>query len=229
MARIKYGALVSDISGSIGSSTFQKSLYGNTLRNKPRPRLSSSSSQQYCRNTMQIVHQAWQALTDAQRRQWNQYVTYSNSTIRRDRAVLHTGHSLFLRYNFIRYINLRSILSVPGYAPLPEVEGFFGVHFYTGDGLYVESQGNSDSSLFWVNIKLSNARPASMAYSPRGLRWMYYTYWDSDVFKVQDSYLAAFGAIPPVNSKIHYYGQYFMKSSPIISGHFTGIANVYYD
>lgn len=229
MARIKYASLVSDISGSIGSATFQKSLYGNTLRNRPRPRLSSSVSQQYCRGTMQKVHQAWSALTDAQRRQWNQYVTYNNSTIRRDRGVLHTGHSLFIRYNFIRYINLRSILSVPGYAPLPEVEGFFGVHYYTGDGLYIESQGEAFSSPFWVNIKISSPRPASMAYSPRGLRWMYYDTWESDHIRIDESYLAAFGVEPPVNSKIHYDGQYFMKSSPIISGHFTGIANVYYD
>ena len=67
MARVKFGSLVTEISGSIGGSTFQRNSFGNTLRNKPNPIRSRTAAQLSIRQYMKQAHAGWTALTAAER------------------------------------------------------------------------------------------------------------------------------------------------------------------
>jgi hypothetical protein len=216
MARIKFGALVSEISGSIGSATFQKSNFGNTLRTKPRSRRSGTTSQMSCRYIMMQLHQAWAALTDAQRQQWNRFVSFSGAGINRDKAILLTGHSLFIKYNFLRLLNHQAILTVPAYVvmpPFPQPGGLFidgaDYNFWT---LY-----NVDISTFWYVLKLTIPRKHSLSFSPAGLRFMYITPITASAWLFGPPYLAAFGHLPAVGDYIHYSVQFYSMTSPVIS------------
>ena len=102
MARIKYGPLISDIAGSVGGSTFQRSASGNTLRNKPIPIHTTSGSQLQVRQYMKMAHAAWLAMEITERQQWNQFVNYSTPKIKHDRAVIMSGHNLYLKYQVAR-------------------------------------------------------------------------------------------------------------------------------
>jgi hypothetical protein len=119
MARVKFGSLLTEISGSIGGSTFQRNKYGNTLRNKPNPIKSQSPSQLSVRQLMKQAHDAWTALTDAERKQWQQYTTFSNPKIRHDHNVVMSGHSLYLKYQVLRLLAGLEILDSLVYIPMP--------------------------------------------------------------------------------------------------------------
>jgi len=223
MARIQYASIVSEVSGSIGTATFQKSLYGNTLRSKPNPRKSSSIAQQYCRNLMMQLHQAWAALSDDQRRQWNQFVSFSSARINRDKSVLLTGHALFLKYNFFRLLSGLTVLSDFSYIsiesfPLPEGIGT--------DGICAEIYYDTpfDGDLIWAVVKFSAPMKPSLSFTPSGLRYMYsnWTGISLSVLSFTQSYLDAFGAYPSVGQTVHFSSTFFSMLAPILSQEITG-------
>jgi hypothetical protein len=71
MARVTYGALITELAGSIGGITFQKNSSGNIARAKPNiPMIASQSQadQQYKLNSLIAI---WQTLTLVQQTSWN--------------------------------------------------------------------------------------------------------------------------------------------------------------
>jgi hypothetical protein len=221
MARVKYASLVSDISGSIGSATFQKSLYGNTLRSKPRCRKSGSASQQGIRILMMQCHQAWRSLSDAQRRQWNQFINYSGASINRDRAVLLTGHALFLKYNFLRLFAHLAIMTNPVYLPIDPWPKLYEVAFDENSMVGYFSD-NTYSDNLRVIFAASPRRLPSLSFSPAGLRSFYNDGSSLSTCPFYPGFNTVFGAIPAVGQTIHYSFQFFSTLSPAISAISSG-------
>lgn len=222
MARIKYGSIVSSVSGSIGSATYQKSLYGDTLRNKPVPRRSSTALQINRRGIMMQLHAAWRSLTDAERRQWNQYISYSSARIRRDKNVLQTGHSLFIQYNFMRLINNIALMTVPVYVPMPEV--FPGAVFgwYGAGDLRMSIVTVGMGTDVWFLAKLSAPRPESQSFNPAGLLAILVPVVAQQEFEIGTQYAAAFGRVALPGEYIHYSVRQFSLLSPILASEFHG-------
>jgi hypothetical protein len=222
MARIKYGSLVSDISGSIGSATFQKSLYGSTLRNKPIPRNSHTNSQYNIRGIMKILHEAWRNLTDAQRRQWNQFIAYSSAKIQRDKNVLMTGHALFIQYNMLRQLTGLAVMTTPAYTPLVGI--FDSVQLgIEGDGsLTLVLEDEMPGTQTFGVIKLSAPRNPSIAFSPEGLRYLKVNSAVETNFNITALYTAIFGSIPAIGNTVHYSFRRFSTVSPIVQNPLTG-------
>lgn len=225
MARIKYGSLVSEISGSIGSATFQKSNFGNTLRTKPRSRRSGTPSQLSNRYLMMQLHQAWRALSDAQRQQWNQFIAYSGASINRDRGILLTGHSLFLKYNFLRLFAHMAIMTTPVYAPIKPWPILYEVAFdentavaYFSDDTYVDDVR--------VIFALSARRLPSLSFAKAGLRSFYNAGDSLSTCNLYPSYTSIFGAPPAVGQTLHYSFQFFSTVAPAIGPRVSGIINV---
>jgi hypothetical protein len=73
--KCKFGALVTEGSGSIGGHTIQHSKGGMQMRNKPIPRNLPSGSQYLIRSNNSLLHVGWHSLTDAQRQAWNGYAS----------------------------------------------------------------------------------------------------------------------------------------------------------
>lgn len=70
MAKIKYSALVSEVSGKLNGSVLTKNRYGAYIRNKVTPVNRQTSAQLGVRSTFTTVAQAWRGLTQAQLAQW---------------------------------------------------------------------------------------------------------------------------------------------------------------
>jgi hypothetical protein len=225
MARVKYAALVSEISGSIGSATFQKSLYGNTLRSKPKPRLSSTASQLSCRAIMMQLHQAWSALSSDQRRQWNQFLSYSNATIKRDRSILLTGHSLFIKYNYLRILTSQSIYTDIVYSHIEPWPVILDIAHLAGNLVFVVDHTPSDSNN-WFVLKLTTSRPAAQSFSQAGLRYTPIVWAELLIFPIDASYESIFGSIPPIGASLHYELQWFSLLSPVMSPILRGVIQV---
>ena len=102
MARIKYSALVTAINGTSGGTTFQRNLYGNTLKNKPAMNIPRTSYQNQMKVIMQTVAGRWRNLTNAQRQSWVNYVnTYPTPTRLNADAYLN-AFNFFMKYNELR-------------------------------------------------------------------------------------------------------------------------------
>lgn len=72
MANIKLGAIVSDIQGSIGGTTFRRTPHGHSAYNKQKKQLLSARSLNSRRIELANVFQGWSKLSDKERKQINE-------------------------------------------------------------------------------------------------------------------------------------------------------------
>jgi hypothetical protein len=225
MARIKYASIVSGVSGSVGSATFQKSLYGDVLRNRPRSGNYLTPSRQIIKMYMTQCQYEWQALNPAQRRQWNQYIAFSGATIKRDRSILLTGHSLFIKYNFLRLLQELSVLTDPAYISSPEWPSLVYLKYNSGN-LQAQFSGDLVALGIYVTLFLSFKRKTSQSYSPVGLKCMYPLYMSTNTCGYDSLYVQAFGSRYALYDTIHYRYRLWSGSAPILSPVITGIKTV---
>lgn len=73
MAKITPGVAVSQISGSVGGTTFSRNRGGMYMRNRSIPIVSTTLPAQAAKNRLAAESIAWQSLTQAQRDAWKHY------------------------------------------------------------------------------------------------------------------------------------------------------------
>lgn len=113
MARIKLSAFISDISGKIGGSQFQKTQSGLILKNSPRTPFKNSLSQSNTNNYMYRCQYEWQQLTDCKRKTWNSFANFVKKSQRHANNIHINGHQLFIQCNFYRFQYGLSLLELP--------------------------------------------------------------------------------------------------------------------
>lgn len=115
MAQVKFGALVTDMSGKLGGHVFNTGLIPNTISTKSRKgnKLAlavQKQSIQSIQNLNKINTQSWQALTDAQRSAWG---ANSANFPQKNRV-----GTTFTRSGFAHYMSINGILTNADIAPL---------------------------------------------------------------------------------------------------------------
>jgi hypothetical protein len=113
MARIKYSALVDQINGSIGGTTFQNNRYGFTIKRKPAGKKTGSAIQKTRRNAVAAVGQNWIGLTDSQRDSWAAYATTFPRATRLNPNAFLNGFNYFQKYTLIRRLFTETPLDSP--------------------------------------------------------------------------------------------------------------------
>jgi hypothetical protein len=228
MARVKYGPLILDISGSIGSATFQKSLYGNTLRNRPRNTRAGTADQFKARNYMMQCQYAWRSMSAALRRQWNQFVAFSGQSINRDRGILTTGHALFLKWNYARLQAGFEIVTELIYKSAPAWPGIQYV-FSIYPSCEVQFTTDLVTPNIYPTIFLSPPRPESRSFTSTGLRFMFIDEIFENYAIINNSYQSKFGQSIIPDSFVSCKYQLFHLASPILSAVITGVFKVLVD
>lgn len=223
MARIKFGSLVTDIAGSIGGSTFQRSTTGNTLRNKPNPLRSYSPAQLFIRQYMKQAQAAWYAMDPAERLQWQQFTNYSNPRIKHDKNVTMSGYNLYIKYQVSRLMAGLAIQDTLQYIAFPTWY-YPSLIYKEAPLLYLDTDSPVEEPVvdMFMIFLVSAPRRATRKYYPQGLRLckLVGANWDSLVFNVD--YLANFGVLPVYTDILHYKYQVFSTLSPIFSNVRTG-------
>lgn len=100
MARIKFGSLIVDGSGNLGGHTVQKSFGGSQLRTKPKHKRKPTMQQSLIRSLNQRLQAGWRALSDEQRKTWDDYAITHSVLTKRSPHVPLSGHSLWLKFQF---------------------------------------------------------------------------------------------------------------------------------
>lgn len=225
MARIKYSGLISDISGSLAGTTFQRGYFGQVLRKKPIPCNRQTAAQLNVRSIMQTVQQSWHALTPLQKSQWNRFIAYSMQTTRRTKTITLSGHALFLKYQTIRLLTGFSQLSTIAYAPLgdhPNVDGFE----IDGGDLSIQFDDNVDHTDIFFLLKVSRPLDQNHYFKWNSLRLMVPAISTNDHYDFTSSYTQCFGNPPSDGDYVHYSLTWFSVIAPIIARPQVGISTV---
>ncbi len=99
MALIRTGAIVGQVSGSLGSNVFSHNRYGSYVRNRTVPTRSTTPAATTAKNILAAESQAWGALTATQKRQWETWAQTNPITNRLgDQRVLQ-GNAAFVQLN----------------------------------------------------------------------------------------------------------------------------------
>lgn len=105
MANIKLGALIADIRGSIGGTTFSRGGGGAIARNNPKPCNPRSAAQSTRRANLAYLSQLWASTSMATYRNgWMDYAAGTNWTNKVGTQALITGLAAFVRLNSIELL-----------------------------------------------------------------------------------------------------------------------------
>jgi hypothetical protein len=98
MARIKLGAIISSISGSMGGTTFQKNAYGMTMRNKPYPIHINNTSTSLIQQYLAYAQFLWRYMNDEQKGNFDRFSQFHPQYANHNKSSLLSGYNLFMKY-----------------------------------------------------------------------------------------------------------------------------------
>lgn len=161
MALIHPSALISDITGTIGGTTFQRTQGGLSMRNASMTRNPNNSLQQFNKTGITLIQNAWVALTQAERNVWNQYAVYRSIKQKKSSSLVISGQQIFIRENQLRVsmtgygaIYDNPIHTVPVFAYPPAPLTCTGISL-SGEPQSVFYDTNIDNTIQGIILKLS--------------------------------------------------------------------------
>ncbi len=113
MASIQLSSLVTDITGSIGGTTFSRNRSGLTAKAKLTGKRSTTAKQQIQLQNNNALRQQWTALTLTEKQVWNEYAAVNTKTNRYGRTKSLTGFNWFLSVNNAYYYVHGTYVTVP--------------------------------------------------------------------------------------------------------------------
>ena len=103
MALIKTSGIITDISGKLNGSVFQRSLGGLTLRTGSTFVNRKTNSQFYSRAAIKTIQGYWSSLVASDASAWNAYATFRNKAQKRNLSLKQSGQNLFVAENTLRW------------------------------------------------------------------------------------------------------------------------------
>jgi hypothetical protein len=223
MARVKYGAVIQDISGSVGGHTFQTNAYGATMRTKPKPPKSISTSQSARRAALLAVQAAWAGMSTADKSLWDLFGSFKYQGAKKNTGSILSGYNLFLKYNLIRYQFAGTILTTFAYTAVSPSSYASKLIKGTSYLYYAPTPLTPDSSLM-IGIYLSTKTRILNRFDKASVRFIRAITFVSGNADLTAYYLAVFGALPSVADYLQLKEVIISLTSPIVftpSGHIT--------
>lgn len=203
MTKILLGVFAGDMRGSTGSTTFSKNTFANYIRNKTSPVNPNTVAQQLVRNRLAAMSQSWGGISEALRQNWIDVAPSWTNTNVFNQAISYTGFSLYGRLNRnLQEIN-ESLITT---APLPTA-----VDSFTSLSLVADTTGGTlDATFapgiggaFKVLVRATRALTAGTNFVRTEFRKIaVLDSGDTSPIDLASFYIAVFGALPPVGSKV---------------------------
>lgn len=163
MAKGKYGALISKISGSIGGTTFQNSNSGLIIKNK---QIKNPTNTIACANTsahFQYLSSLWFSLTEQQQLTWAAWIKFKSKNQYANNYKLLQPREAFIKFNIYNRIFGKTIILDPPfyYSKYNEIDidiasTGFNVQIQTDRSI----NNNAEILLLWltrpVNVTINN-------------------------------------------------------------------------
>lgn len=205
---IKLGPLASEVAGSAGGLTLQRSPFGTVGRSKPLPIRRQSRYTADSRQRLATLAQLWRTLSPADRADWDTFAGTVSWFNRFGNPVTGSGYRAFLRCNLASHTSAAGPAQQPfqlKYPPstastLPASPEF--VYTLASDTLILRSTDPATDADTWLFIFASQPFPAgrSVCHTP-----MPFLYWMPDrktfPLNLTANYLALHGRLPDAKAR----------------------------
>jgi len=225
MARIKFTAIVEDIRGSIGGTTFQKNAYGYSAKRRPNMVKPNSPNQLASQIRFSQAVRAWDALTNEQRANWETYASTYPQYSKHNLDSQLSGYALFVKYNSLylyQNVGIRATVALTN----PVVHNPTYTLVVSGGVLTIAATWDIEEEEF-INI-ISLSRPMGNGQNFVGSRTRFVkavTSLDGS-FNITTQYLALFGALPIVGDRIAIDSQLIGESNGKVPSRLSTIVTV---
>lgn len=219
MARIKFGAIVSGIDGSIGGHTLQQNRYGNSIRSKPIPLKRVTPNSANTKSLFLSCTSSWRLLSKAEQLQWNQFTSYSPAFPASNNLILLSGYNLFSRYQFQRLFSGLPLLTTFLYLPLP-ILPTFTIHSDENSTLVIIFSSIIQSSRYFFQLRISQAGNNNYNFSGQSIRSIIIPLSSASEFNFTAEYLRLFGTLPLIDQFVSVSISFFSTVDPIITNSF---------
>lgn len=202
MARIKYSGLISEISGSVAGTTFQRNKYGYTIKQKPNPVRPIRPNQQLAQSRVKRAIAAWVGLTSSQRSAWDTYASTYPEPTRLDPTKYLGGYNLFIKYHLFRFVCTEDVLADPSGAQIAinpdQTILTLDAGDFTWEGVSGVSSGN-----WYMLLFLSRVVPLTTNYAVTKTRFITFaTVLDPVSELITAPYAALFANTPAVGERV---------------------------
>jgi hypothetical protein len=203
MAKIKFTAFMADARGSVAGTVFSKNRYSAYTRTKVSPVNPQTIAQQGVRQFFTQLSQAWRALTELQRKLWNQNaINFNRTNVFGDQVKLN-GFNLFKQLNQNLLVVGQPVIND---APAPgAVFGFTSASLAadTGGGTLILTYAPVIPAGTSVILSATTQLSAGVNFVKSELRKID-TIIAADVspLDISAEYIVKFGALPAVGTKV---------------------------
>jgi len=225
MARIKLGALVSDIAGSIGGTTFQRNSYGLSARNKPYSNTSFTEICQNRRANMEKVQKLWREMQPYQREVFERYSQFHPQFSKGNKGSLLNGYNLFVKYSLLFFATDNAPQVNPKFI-VPVIEPSPAIARIGALGLYVDINVNPGAAIFQVLAKASRPYSNLTAIPRNMLRVCKVAFNQSAKLYIYPDYEFKFGRQPVDGEYIRVAFTVMSFQAPVIYNCFEGVIQV---
>lgn len=193
MARITYGDIVTNITGSIGGVTFQNNRSGAIARLKPKRRATGSSLQSQRLIVTRQLNSIWHTLSLEQQNLWSSFADTYNIIGRSGVEKTVTGYNWFISQNWLSKLNSDTYNAEPPAYVLPSVPSAFTFNVNPDRAeIILESEDTDPDTVFLVYA--SAVLITSNVNRLKGFR--YIKTWSGNpknTLQIRAEYLATFG------------------------------------
>lgn len=125
MARVTYGAFITELTGSIGGITFQRNSSGTIARAKPNMIVNPSANQSVQQNFLARLVAAWPSLSGANKTSWSNFAAAHDHVNEWNEIKVLNGFQWFLSCNLnLLVCGLATINTAPAWTVLAPIQQF---------------------------------------------------------------------------------------------------------
>lgn len=201
MANIQTGSLVTNISGSIGGTTFQRGTHGLIARNKSYPPNFNTPDQNYCRALLVQLQTEWQKLSDTQRVTWQAWAKFQNLKSGKFTSIDFYGQEAFIQTNFYSLQNGLTLITDPvftAYSLNPTAYAFS----HEPASLTLNVSTTLVGNVYQPVVQISAPQMSSRNAPSGQLKNCYASYITDNQFSINVDYIKAFGKVPTIGQMV---------------------------
>lgn len=134
MAKFTSGSIIGQITGSVGGSTYSRNRYGQYIRQRVKPVVSTTPYAQAAKGRLATVSRAWSALSDAQRAAWVAWAQNNPVIDVLGHSQILSGHAAYVMLNARLNLSGDAAISLPPIGRAPDALATLAVAAAAGAG-----------------------------------------------------------------------------------------------
>lgn len=225
MARIVFSALIDNIRGSIGGTTFQKNAYGYTCKHKPNMVRPWTASQKEMQIAFSRAVKAWKETTDTARSNWETWASANPQYAKHNPSSSLSGFACFVKWHVYAFVaglalDTEPVLTVPAAPPI-------SLKLILAGGVLTIGVTVTGGIEDW-NLAFFASRPFGGSQNFIGTKTKYMVN-STDVTGTEiitAAYAAKFGALPVLGDRVAIDYVRFMESGGEVRSRIQEIVNV---